>query len=486
MSKPVLTALAAVLVALSIDTTPVAAQPTGGSAVAQPPTLAEIQRMYDSATTTDPDIERYLPRWRINEADLKIKIAAYFKLDGVPVKETDSMIVTATFPKPETREQDILSIRAGGSAVLSGGQKIRTELGEALYNRILDRSYAHTVIEPATPLTQGEATRIPNVLQPTNARQFIAVSAFRQAVQLGTSGVRLEHHLGNDEIGYHFWSSGQGKALIHYPIIPLQDPDLRAAGVPDILSVQLGAAYRMKFGTLADNFFGGAILPRKLNGNTGVKAVTRIDYRLPQVNDIGLSLNTEIPFNKLNGGEQVNLGDGGIVSVLEPSRNNRFFETAYFLRTVAQGSVFWETWLNEYEHFFRISLGASYQEYARGVLAEFDSVNGTWKPIEFTENGYAQERLKATGVAYRGTMHPTEFEDWIFAKVEYLNQSGFPFGVSAQLANRNLLLDGFIPLIPNWLFIQAKFSTPILRDNPAPWEQDSFFMISPILRFKID
>lgn len=477
MRKPVLTALAAVLITLSIDITPAAAQPTS-----QPPTLAELQRMQDSATTTDPDIERYLPRWRINEADLKIKLAQYFKLDGIPVRETDSMTVTATFPKPETNEQDILSIRVGGNAVLSGGQKIRTELGEALYNRILEKGYAHSDIPPATPLTSGPATRIPNVLQPTNARQFIAVSAFRQAVQLGTTGARLEHNIGNDEIGYHFWSSGQGKAVLHYPIIQLQDPVLRAAGVPDVLTVQLGAAYRMKFGMPQDEFLGGVIQPRLLNGNTGVKAVTRIDYRLPQVNDIGLTLNTEIPFNKLQGYEQVNLGDGGIVTVMEQTnRTNQFNEAAYFLRTVAQGSVFWETWLNDYEHFFRISLGASYQEVARAVLAD---ANGN--PSTFTEATRDDVLLRATGVNYTNLIHPTEMEDWIFAKVEYLNQSGFPFGISAQLANRNLLLDGFIPLLPNWLFIQAKFSTPILRDSPAPWEQESFFMISPVLRFMID
>ena len=89
-------------------------------------------------------------------------------------------------------------------------------------------------------------------------------------------------------------------------------------------------------------------------------------------------------------------------------------------------------------------------------------------------------------VMYRDLIHPTEFEDWLYAKVDYLNQSGFPFGISAQLANRNLLVSGFIPVIKNWLFLEAKYSTPLLRDEPAPWEYRSFFMISPILRFELD
>jgi len=483
MSKLMLIATAIVLIALSFHTTPVVAQPT----------LAEIQRMYEMATTTDPDIERFLPRWRIQEADLKIKIAQYFKLEGYSVKDNDSIVVTATFPKPNatpgTSDQDLLSIRVGPNAVLSGTQQIKIGLGEAIYNQILDRSYAHTVIEPAIPATGLVSDRIGNVMQPANARQFVAISAFRQAVQLGTSGVRLEHWLGNDEIGYHFWSSGQGKGLISYPIIPLQDADLRSNGVPDILTVQLGAAYRMSFGTPTDKFLGGIISPRLLNGAIGTKAVARMDFRVPaETNDFGVSINTEIPFNKMDGGEVANMNDGSIVFANREkytgpgARSGDEVDVAYFLRTVAQGNVFWETWLNDYEHFFRISLGASYQEVAKGAMAFLDK-SEVLQPIV---NQKQRDAESPAGIKYIGLVHPSEVQDWVFAKIEYLNQSGFPFGASVQLANRNLLVTGFIPVIPNWLFIEAKYSTPLLRDAPAPWEQKTFFMISPILRFKID
>jgi hypothetical protein len=259
--------------------------------------------------------------------------------------------------------------------------------------------------------------------------------------------------------------------------------------VPDILTVLLGSAYMMSFGSPEDKLLGGIISPRLLNGAIGTKAVARVDFRVPaETNDFGVSVDAEIPFNKMSGGEVANMNDGSIVSVgtgLTPRPRGAGVDTirnvAYFLRTVAQGSVFWETWLNDYEHFFRVSAGVSYQEFARGAFGYQDK-NLAWHPI----TNVTPSDTTATGIAYIGLAHPTEVEDWIFAKVEYLNQSGFPFGVSAQLANRNLLLSGFIPVIPNWLFIEAKYSTPILRDTPAPWEQSSFFMISPILRFKID
>lgn len=462
---------AGLLVALCAAPTETSAQPTE----------RELKENIRDLTTLDPEIERYLPRWRILESDLKIKLVQYFAYQGVPVKESDSMIVTATFPDPSTNAQELLSLRVGeaSTAVISGTEKLRNELGVRIYEEILRRDYQHTVIEPAVPVTENPRDRMPSVFYPATARQFVAISAFRQSVQLGRSGARVEHMIGNDEIGYHFWTSGQGRAWAHYPIIPLTDPGLRARGVPDILTIDLGVAYRMKFGSPEDNFLGDLISPRKLNGAIGPKAYTRIEYRLPQINDLGFAVNAEIPFNKMISPQEVR-ADESVVRTFEEFGRFDPLPTAYFLRTVAQGNLFWENWLggdDSYEHFFRVSLGVSYQEIARatimkpdeGDLVEIDSIN---------EIG--------TAVMYNDLIHPTEFEDWLFAKVEYLNQSGFPFGVSAQLANRNLLVSGFIPVIRNWLFLEAKYSTPLLRDDPAPWEYKSFFMISPTLRFEID
>ncbi|HVZ38740.1 MAG TPA: hypothetical protein VHI13_05650 [Candidatus Kapabacteria bacterium] len=482
MRKLTLIAIAIVLIALSFHAVPVAAQPTG------PPSQQDIQKMITDASTTDPDIERYLPRWKILEADLKVKIATYFKLEGQQVSEGDSMIVTSAFPKPGSSDlPDLLSIRVGPTAVLSGGQTIRKNLGEGLYQQILERNYAHLMIEPETPVNSKPAERIGYVMQPGSARQFVAASAFRQVVLIGSTGARLEHWIGNDEIGYHFWSSGQAKGMITYPVIPLTDVELRAKGVPDILTVQLGAAYRLKIGQSSNDFLGGAISSRLLNGSFGAKAFAHIDYRLPQVNDIGFAINAEVPFSKLEP-ETANMNDGSVVYQLvgerltPPTQKLTTVKEGFFLRTIAQGMFFWETWLNDYEHFFRISLGASYQEVASGMFAVKDR-NGNLVPLAI--NTPADEAKAADGIIYNGLIHPTDVQDWIYAKVEYMNQSGFPFGLSAQLANRNLLLAGYIPVIPNWLFVEAKYSTPILRDNPAPWEQRSFFMISPILRFKI-
>jgi hypothetical protein len=478
MSKFILAFFVAVVIAVGYGTSPAQAQPPGKS---------ELKDDIEDLTRLDPEIERYLPRWRILEADLKIKLAQVFKLNGAKVSEADEMVVTASFQKKGS-EQQILTIRVGPSpeGVMSGTNKIRSDLGDRLYQELLNRNYAHQVIEPTIPVTQQGKERIPSVLTPTIAKQFIALSAFRQAVQLGSEPLgtgtgarpiaRLEHLIGNDEIGYHFWSSGQGKALLSYPIIPLDNDTLRSRGVPDILTAMLGVGYRLKIGS--DSAANAIITPRRLNGALGAKAIARIEYRLPQVNDLGFSLYAEVPFAKLAANEGVD-ANTEVASMTELQPTKRGFDTirgAYFLRTVAQGTVFWETWLNDYEHFFRVNLGVSYQEVQHSAVTLGGILVNPNRPRQFYGDGVQMINL----------IHPSEFEDWIYAKMEYLNQSGFPFGISAQLANRNLLISGFIPLVPNWLFIEAKYSTPLLRDSPAPWENKAFFMISPILRFKID
>ncbi len=456
-------------------------------------TTSELEEDIKNLEELDPDVAVYLPRWRILEADLKTKLMLYFRSQGFDMTTKDTVVVTAGFDK-DNGQEDILKIDVPSlaGASLNGRAKIESELGEGLYQELLQRStYAHANIERESPLTENDNERVPNVLYPTNAKQFAAISAFRQAIQLGTTGARLEHLIGTDQIGYPFWSGGQAKALVEYPIIRQDDVNLRAAGVPDILKFSLGIGYRLKFGQANSSGVADIFSPRMLNGAIGAKAIVATEYRLPQVNDLGVSFYAELPLNKRAGTESVE-GDEVVVWVPGEIRRRSTIPVrkAYFLRTVAQGNFFWETWLNNYEHYFRFSLGASYQEVAEASLRVgtlyLDPDGETLRDKQGVVQGFpARPAGLSNNVEYSALDHPDEVGDWIFAKIEYLNQSDFPFGFSAQLANRNLLLKGFVPIIPNWLFLQAKYATPLLSD-PQPWEQQPVIVVSPILRFMLD
>lgn len=467
------------------------------SSLAQGPTTTELDKDIEDLIELDPDIAKYLPRWRILEADLKTKLTLFFRGLGYPMRTEDTIIVTSGFDQ-KTGQEDLLKIEVMSvpGAEINGRASIESRLGESVYNQILEKDrYAHDMLEPETPLTDTEKKRVPSVLNPTNARQFVALSTMRQAVQLGTSGARLEHLIGSDEIGYPFWSGGQGKALVEYPIIRQPSPALRANGVPDILKLSLGVGYRLKFGGPGESALSDIFTPRRLNGAIGAKAIVRAEYRLPQVNDIGIGFYTELPFNKRVRSEAVTGNEEVVWGADTQFANNEFRQptavrSAYFLRTVAQGNIFWETWLDSYKHYLRFGIGASYQEVLKGYLKVGDEAylnpNGTESmTAQGVRLGGPNPPGLSDNVEYHGLDHPNSVVDWIMFRVEYLNQSDFPFGFSAQLANRNLLVSGFVPVVPNWLFLQAQYSTPLLGDI-QPWEQKNFIVVSPILRFMLD
>ena len=78
---------------------------------------------------------------------------------------------------------------------------------------------------------------------------------------------------------------------------------------------------------------------------------------------------------------------------------------------------------------------------------------------------------------------PNELGDWVYMKAQYRNQASFPFGVSVQYSNQIFLGRVFIPIFGNWLYIDAKYATPLRGTHP--FENQDFYMISPLLRITI-
>ena len=82
-----------------------------------------------------------------------------------------------------------------------------------------------------------------------------------------------------------------------------------------------------------------------------------------------------------------------------------------------------------------------------------------------------------------GLFHPTELSDWIYAKIEYRNQKNFPFGISMQYSNNYLLSRVYVPLLGDWLYLDARYAySTISAERARPFDV-STFMLSPVLRF---
>ena len=90
--------------------------------------------------------------------------------------------------------------------------------------------------------------------------------------------------------------------------------------------------------------------------------------------------------------------------------------------------------------------------------------------------------IEPNGIDGLKTYKPNEFGDWVFAKAEYRNQAIWPFGLSIQYSNQTMLGRVYVPLV-NWLYIEAKVAT-LLR-GARPYENKTFFIISPVLRLTI-
>jgi hypothetical protein len=63
-------------------------------------------------------------------------------------------------------------------------------------------------------------------------------------------------------------------------------------------------------------------------------------------------------------------------------------------------------------------------------------------------------------------------------RIEYVNRVANMFGVSAQIYSSIVLLQGWVEIVRNLLYLDLRYYSPVLRE-PRPWEQPYFFMISP-------
>jgi hypothetical protein len=94
-------------------------------------------------------------------------------------------------------------------------------------------------------------------------------------------------------------------------------------------------------------------------------------------------------------------------------------------------------------------------------------------------------RPATTGGTGLSTYTPQNVLDWVYAKVEYRNETTYPFGMYAQYSNQILMAGAYVPLFGNWLYLEGKLGF-VLRDR-RPYEPDTgvYFMISPVFRILI-
>ncbi|HRP02006.1 MAG TPA: hypothetical protein PLE30_05085 [Candidatus Kapabacteria bacterium] len=471
--------------------------------------FVDKEAILDSLTTIDPNIVGYFPRWKICEPDLIAQIYQAFLYKGYPADELnrEDIQVMGAPKESELDPYDILLLSCGKASmnvveiesvfgdIMIGylsGQFIYKGLNRGLYSDDFGggnkRDYCYIDIPGETPVTPSQAEMITNYLdKPVNVDHAFSLSLFEQALKIGSTGFWLRSVMGTDEVGYHYWSAGEAKVLLQRPLYINNDPATKK-GIPYLINAYLGGGYRVTSGLNNDGSLLSWVTSRNLNASPDGKIIFGTDVHAWFHPQAGLSLNVELPMSRI-GTEKIEPSSYAMYSIGERSvdfnPNNplsssdktiRKGQVVPLLRATGQVSVFYNLWLDKKnpENYFRFNLGLSYAEVREALYYQVQELAVPNAPYNY----YSIE-----GVDGLDTYKPNEFMDWLYFKVEYRNQAVFPFGISAQISNQIFLGRAYLPLLGNWLYLEAKYSTPI-RDA-RPFEIKNFFMISPVLRLTI-
>lgn len=472
----------------------------GTLANAQTGRITNEKQILDSLTTIDPEIIKYFPRWKVCEPDLQVQIYQTFLFMGFSKAElSEQNIEVLASPRDiDTDPFEVLMITCGSATMNSvqieyymGDKLVRFLTGEYIYQGPERgyprpdgsglRDYCYNDIPQEMPLQASQAQLILDYIkQPTNVKQAFSLSLFEQSLKIGQTGFWLRSQIGSDHMGYHFWSAGEAKITLQRPLYVNKDVETRS-GIPYLINAYLGGSYRLTGGRGTSDMFGW-VKERVLNGGPGGKMVFGFDFHMPFEPAFGISFNAELPFQELNttGIDETTYG------FYTPNLDNISFvegdgregieiqKVAPVNRGSGYVTAFYHWWLDKMnpENYFRFDLGLGYSEVREMAYYEYDGMN----------NDIIHE-LSVFNVLGLRTYKPKEFGDWVHAKVEYRNQAVFPFGMSVQYANQIMLGKVWLPLFSNWLYIEAKYATPLR--GLRPYESRNFFMISPLLRLTI-
>lgn len=458
--------------------------------------LTAAENLVDSLSTIDPEMRKYFPRWRVCEPDIQFQIYKAFEMLGYNKSKLNiqQIEILAAPQSPKDKFFEILLVSCGEESMntrvmdaeikqivryLSGQNAYRPE-NQALKGneKKFERDYCYTEIPPETPVSATQATIIVDYFQPTNVRQALSLSLFEQSLKIGKTDFSLRSKVGNDEVGYPFWYNGEGKIVMQRPLY--KNTDVATYGmVPNLINAYLGGSYRTTSGLEPSSLF-SFVSTRTLNMGPGGRFVGGLDVHMPFYPTAGIHLNVELPLNKIEN-EGIDFNEYGKYVKPELAFNDgdsRTFDTQKnklvtpIMRSSGQVTLFYNWWVNPEspEDYFRFDLGLSYLEVQEHGIYSGDTVLGG-------------DRLVRSNVIGVSTFKPSEFGDWVYAKMEYRNQSTFPFGFSLQYSNQILLARAYMPLIGNWFLLEGKYSSPLR--GARPYEITNYFMISPVFRITI-
>jgi hypothetical protein len=274
-----------------------------------------MERMLASLNVVDSAYKVHYPTWVVLDADLRERIYRAFRMRYANVSPDTTVTIVAN---PDADE--ILEISVG--PVVMGRRDTHINLSDSLHKEILTAKYPMRVINPIPVKSR------PNLFFGSRPKfAAISVSAFGAGL-LFSDGRGVDVKLGHEEIGYHFWATG----------------DYRAMAVFEQL--KLGIIIPFKYGrTDVANPEPLSIRSRRLSGAKGVTG--EYDYA----------------FNSQLIGARFSVGELNSVSNPDLLTNLQRF---YYLHTVVQLFYSRQEMFGAGEHLFTLTGGVGYHQVALG------------------------------------------------------------------------------------------------------------------------
>lgn len=373
--------------------------------------LRSLERILAELNIVDSAYAPSFPRWEMNEPNLKLRVHAAFRNRGKQFSKDDKIIIIA---HPDS--QTITDIFIGN--VSYGKLYAQTLLARDLRADLLAEAQKN---ESPYGIKSRVSEESNPMAHPTKPEWVSAdISLFGASLRFGNDW-GIEGRIGNDELGYLFWSSGNTWIMGRYK------------------SIKLGAWIPINGGI--DRPEGGRLVrtrtTRLLNGSDGIVGEFEFEWEPIRI------ASESFPYAAIGG----RFAFGGLSGRREEYLTSNL-DSLYFISAVVQGYYAFDFLFDEKRQNLNVHLGASYHKVNIGKAVVVGSRYVIFKGGE-----------------------PESFID-PYIRIEYRNYRDDRFRVTAQYS-RLLMFVGWAEIIPPFIYAEVKFSTVVFR-KPRLWEHQNY------------
>ena len=338
---------------------------------------ASLQRILNAMNVVDSIYIVHYPTWVIRDEDIRQRTYKMFR-NRLKFPSRDSDLVVVTTPERD----DIVRMTMG--SVSMGREEVRMYMGDNLRITILEKDYLRTELEP-------EIGRRHKRVVEDQASNILFEGSLFGARLLFPSGWGAMVKIGNDDLGFPFWSSGSMEMFL------------------TLDRLAIGATLPINSGLTGADVIGPiSVQSRKLNGAPGFA----LQYSQP----IGAGVfNIHFQSSNLNGTDS----------------SSRFTDPShfYYVRSMIQGYFQQRVAVVNNEHFFTVGLGMGYHQIGLGAVDSNYTLSTTDKlnyispllRIQYERNGSKTYGVGIQVYASNMTVNAwLEFiKDFIYADIKY-------------------------------------------------------------------